>query len=48
MFVLYLFCVVEDAGDRAIDQEQMGELGFDNGDDVFVRRWEEACDLVEG
>ena len=46
--MLDTFCIVKDMGRRASEQEQMGELGADSGDDLVVRRWNEACDLVEG
>ena len=45
---LELFCIVEDTGGRASEQEQMGEIGIHHEYDVVVRRGEEACDLVEG
>ena len=35
-FVVDMFCVVKDAGESTSEQEQMGELGLDSGDDVFM------------
>ena len=32
-----MFCVVEDAGGRAGEQEHMVDTGVDRGDDVVVR-----------
>ena len=43
-----LLYIVTDAVECSGEQEQIGELGVDFGDDLVVRQHKEYVDLIEG